>query len=343
MIAPGKLSLGISLAVLSFAGCRREKASEPVVSSLPSAQVRIALVEKKSHQASEEIVGTVQPRLRAAIETKVSGRIEKMLAAPGKSVKSGELLVELDAREIQARLDQASASRDQAARDMTRLRKLLTEKTVSPQEFEVVELRHRVAAAAVTEAETMLAYTRITAPFTGVITRKLADVGDQASPGRVLLEMEDPGNLRLEAAVPEGLINRVKLGESLNLRASPSDSPVRAAVGEIAPSADPVTRTFNIKLDLPPGSGFRAGQFARVSIPLGETLALVVPSSAVTERGQLETVFVAADQKARLRLVKTGKRFGNEVELVSGVNAGESVIVDPPNQLRDGQPVEVRQ
>jgi len=334
--------LGTALVILSLTACQKQKNSEPAAPALPSVSVRVITVEKKPHLSTEEVVGTVQPRLRAAIEAKISGRIEKMLATPGKAVKSGEPLAELDAREIQARLDQALASREQAARDVTRLRQLVVEKAVSQQDFEVVELRHRVALAAVIEAETMLAYTRLVAPFDGVITRKLADVGDHASPGRVLLEMEDPRGLRLEAAVPEGLINQVRLGELLSVRVSKNDSPVKAEVSEIAPAADPASRTFNVKLDLPADSGLRAGQFARVSIPLGESTALLVPASAVVERGQMELVFVVTDRKAQLRLVKTGKRMDGGVELVSGVNLGEPVVVDAANLLRDGQPVEVR-
>jgi RND family efflux transporter MFP subunit len=123
----------------------------------------------------------VRAKLHAAIEAKVSGRIEKMLVAPGQAVKAGDLLAQLDAREIQARLDQALTLREQSSRDTERLRSLLASSAISRQEFETTESRSRVAVASVTEGETMLAYTTIVAPFDGVITRKLADVGDLAA------------------------------------------------------------------------------------------------------------------------------------------------------------------
>ena len=144
----------------------------------------------------------------------------------------------MDAREIQARLEQALATREQAGRDTERLRRLLADNAGSRQEFETVESRHRVAVAAVTEAETMLGYSKIIAPFGGVITRKLADVGDLASPGRALLEMDDPTALRLEAGVSESLIKRVQLGAKWNVRATAEDAVVTALVSEIAPAAD---------------------------------------------------------------------------------------------------------
>jgi RND family efflux transporter MFP subunit len=188
----------------------------------------------------------------------------------------------------------------------------------------------------------MLGYTKIIAPFDGVITRKLADVGDLATPGRPLLELDDPKALRFEADLPEGLIARVQLGAKLEVRAATRDAAIHAVVGEIAPVADPASRTFNVKLDLPANTGLRAGQFARVTVPVGESKALRAPVSAVTRRGQMELVFVVADQRAQLRLVKTGKRIGDEVELVSGVSAGEQVVAEGASQLRDGQPVEAK-
>jgi len=314
----------------------------PPSETLPPARVRVETAEIKSRQAVEETVGTVRAKLHAAIEAKTSGRIEKMLAQPGQAVKAGELLVQLDARETQARLDQAAALREQYARDTERLRTLLADKTVSRQEFEAVEARYRVAVAYSAEAETLLGYTRIVAPFDGIITRKAADVGDLAVPGRALLEMDDPRAFRIEADLPEALIQRVQLGQKLSVRAGAQDAPVEGAVSEISPVADPASRTFNIKLDLPPNSGLRAGQFARVSVPVAQSKALRLPASAVVQRGQMEVVFVSTNSRAQLRLVKTGRQVGEEIELVSGVNPGERVVIEGANSLRDGQPLEVR-
>lgn len=336
----GSAALALLALVLST-GCRPRQ--EPRnAGHLPPTIVRVQTVESKKHLASEQVVGTVRAKLRASIEAKVSGRIEKLLVAPGQSVKAGELLVQLDSREIQARLDQALTLREQSGRDTERLRRLLTQNAVSRQEFETVESRHRIAAASVTEAETMGGYTKIVAPFAGVVTRKLADVGDLASPGRPLLEMDDPTALRLEADVPESLIGRVQLGASLNVRVAAEDRPIQAVVSEIAPAADPTSRTFNVKLDLPASAGLRPGQFARVSVPVSESETLRVPMSALVQRGQMELVFVVADRQAQMRIVKTGKRIGSEMELVAGMEAGEQVVVEGASLLRDGQPVEVK-
>jgi len=339
-VSRGAFALPILLVALSN-GCRQKPA--PLLSEqLASVQVRVQAAERKSLLATEEVAGTVRAKLHAALEAKLSGRIEKMLVVPGQSVNAGDLLAQLDAREIQARLDQARALREQSARDAARLRGLLADSAVSRQEFETAESRDRVAAASVIETETMLGYTKIVAPFDGVVTRKLADVGDLATPGRPILEMDDPQMRRLEADVPEALIQRVQLGAKLEIRAAPSDHALAGIVNEIAPVSDPGSRTFSVKLDLPTNAGLRAGQFARLTIPVGETQALRVSASAVVHRGQMELVFVVVNQRAQLRLVKTGKHVADEIELVSGVSAGEQIVIEDAAQLRDGQPVEIK-
>jgi RND family efflux transporter MFP subunit len=261
---------------------------------------------------------------------------------PGQNVQAGELLAELDAREVQARLDQVLAVRQQAESDLKRYTALLEQKILSQSEFDSVQSKFRVAAAAAKEAETMLAYTKVIAPFAGVITRKHADVGDLASPGKPLLEMEDSRVLRLEADVAEAVISHLTLGDKLRVRVSGVSQDLEGVVSEIAPAADPNSRTFLVKCDLPSAAGLRAGQFGRAAMPVGETSARRVASSAVVQRGQMELVFVVVNNQAQMRIVKTGKRLGDEVELVSGVEAGEKVVTEGAAGLLDGQRVEAK-
>ena len=331
----------ILVAALLAGGCG-SKHENPPEQKLPSASVRVTKVEERTRIASEEIVGTVRAKLRASIEAKVSGRIEQMQVNAGQTVKAGELLAQLDAREIQARREQAAASQTQTERDLQRFATLLQQKTVTQQEYDAVEARQRIAKAALAEAETMLGYTRVVAPFDGVITRKLADVGDLASPGRALLELEDPRLLRIEADVPESFLGKIAMGDKMPLLLPASTNRVEGVVSEISPAVDAASRTFRVKLDLPPASGLQAGQFGRVLVPAGQTSALRVPASAVVLRGQMELAFVVTDGHAHLRIVKTGKRLGDEIEVVSGLAAGETIVSGGAVALRDGQPVEVK-
>ena len=332
-----KIALPLLLA-LPVLGCGKKHDSPR--ESAPAVDVRVQTIEAKPHVASEEVVATVNSKLRSVIESKGSGRIDKMLVTPGQKVKAGELLAELDVREIRAKLDQATPVREQAEKDLKRFTDLLAKRVITQQEFEAAESKARVARAAVTEAETMLGYAKVTAPFEGVITRKLADVGDLATPGKPLVEMEDPAALRLEAAVPEAIIDRIALGSKLGVRIGANE--LEGVVREISPTADPNSRTLLVKLDLPATPGLRTGQFGRVAVPVAETSVLRVPASAVIRRGQMELVFIRTGNVARLRIVTTGKPIAGEIEIVSGVSAGEPIITERAGDLIDGQPINPR-
>lgn len=327
------------ITLLATAGCKpgHQRAE---AAKLPPVTVRTQKAEAKALAAVEEVVGTVRSKTRAIIEARVGGRIETLLASPGQRVKQGDPIAQLDAREIQARLDQARATLEQADRDLERYTALVKQNVLTKAEYDTAETRQRVAKAAMVEAETMLGYAKVVAPFDGVITRKLADVGDQASPGRGIVELEDPAALRVEANVPEGLVGFVKLGGKMSVHAAEKSGTVEGVVVEVAPAADPASRTFLVKLDLPANSGLWLGQFARVAVPVGEKTSLRLPANAVVLRGQMEMVFVDTDHTAQMRLVKTGRKTGGEVEIVSGLEAGERVVVGGAEKLLDGQPLQ---
>jgi RND family efflux transporter MFP subunit len=330
-------------AVVAFAlvGCGSKHENENSA-SLPTAQVRVETIENKSRTMTEEVVGTVRAKLRATLEARLSGRIEKMPVTVGDPVQKGQLLARLDAGEIAARLEQAEASLEEAGRDWKRVSALFDQQSATRAEYDSAQSRLRVAKGAVAEAKAMMSYVEIMAPFDGVVTKKWADVGDLAAPGKPLLEMEETGGLRLEADVPEAVIGRLTLGDKLGVRVSGVSNELEGVVSEIAPSADSNSRTFLVKFDLLATAGLRAGQFGRVAVPVGETSALHAPASAVVQRGQMELVFVVVNGRAQLRIIKTGKRIGDEVELVSGVDAGEQVVVDGAGNVVDGQPLTLK-
>lgn len=328
----------VAMAVLVLSACGKEAPAQKN-GNLAKAQVRVAKAESRKRISFEEAPGSVQAKLHADIEAKISGRIEKLAVVPGQSVKAGDILVELDAREVRARLDQAMALRDQADQELKRVSGLFRQQVASQQELDAAQARARVADAAATEAETMMGYAKVLAPFSGVVTRKHAQAGDMAAPGKLLMELEDPSALRLEADVPESLIGSIAVHGRFMVTISSSANSIEAVCDEIAPVADPGSRTFLVKFDLPQSSGARSGQFGRVLVPVGESECLRVPASAVVVKGQMEIVFTADEGRAQLRLVKTGKRVGDEVEIVSGLSAGEEVVIENAVGLVDGQPL----
>jgi RND family efflux transporter MFP subunit len=335
-------SLLVASVALSLSGCSKEPHASRAKSP-PVVTVRVETIEAKPHLVTEEVIGTVRAKIRAAVEAKVSGRITRMAVDLGQPVREGDLIAEIDAQEIKARLDQALVTREQLGQDLKRYTVLLEKQVAAKQEFDVARARFRVADAAVKEAQAMLGYVEVRAPFAGVISRRLADTGDFASPGKPLVEIENPEILRFEADVPEALIDRIRRGEDLAVRIPSIDSEIKGQAAEIAPSADPNSRTFLVRIDLPTVRGLRAGQFGRAAIPVGDALSLRVPASAVVVHGQLEMVFLAENGTARLRLVKTGKRFGDEIEVLSGLAQGERFVSEGASGLSDDQSVSVLQ
>ena len=327
------------LAVLLASSCHKKDGIAPPEASTQAIAVKLTPATLEAHQATEDVVGTVRSKLRAVIEAKVSGRLLQYLVAPGQMVKAGDLLAELDVQEIRARREQAKAMLDQAQRDLGRQQQLIASKATSQQELDAAAARVKVTTAGLNEAETMLSYAKVTAPFDGVITRKLADVGDLAMPVKPLMEMEAPANLRFETDLPESLLEDIKLGVSLPVTIPTLPKPLAAAVSEISPVADAVSRTFLVKLDLPAAAGLRPGQFGRVAVPVAKTMLLLVPGQSVIRRGQMEAVFVVRDGHAALRLVKTGKLLDDKIEILSGLEPGDAVVTSDASHLVDGQPV----
>jgi RND family efflux transporter MFP subunit len=336
------LSLAVALAtILSGCGSKHEGASD-AAPNLPTAQVTTQKAESKSRAMTEEVVATVRAKLHATLEAKLNGRIELLPVVLGDTVRKGQLIAKLDAGEIAARLEQADASLDQAERDWKRISGLFDQHGVTQSEYDSSQARLRTAKGAVAEAKAMMSYVEVLAPFDGVVTKKWADVGDLAVPGKPLVEIEDPSALQLDADIPEAISGRVQRGAQLTVRAGNPSADLTGMVSEIAPAADPASRTLRVKLDLPKTDGLKSGQFARLIVPIGESNSLRVPASAVVRRGQLEIVFVAESKQARMHLVKTGKRLGDEIEILSGLDSGDAVIVSDVAQLTDGQPVEVK-
>jgi RND family efflux transporter MFP subunit len=328
--------------ILSLSACHKTPDSSGAKIP-PVVTIRVETIEAKPHPVTEEVIGTVRAKIRAAVEAKVSGRITRMAVDLGQPVKEGDLIAEIDAQEIKARLEQALATREQAGQDLKRYTVLLEKQVAAKQEFDAAQARFRVADAAVKEAQAMLGYVEVRAPFAGVISRRLADAGDFAASSKPLVEIENSEVLRFEADVPEALIEKIRRGEDFSVRIPSINGEIKGKVAEIAPSADPNSRTFLVRIDLPHIPGLRGGQFGRAAIPVGNALSLRVPASAVVVRGQMEMVFLAEDGVARLRLVKTGKRFGDEIEILSGVAQGERVVSEGASGLSDDQPVSLLQ
>jgi RND family efflux transporter MFP subunit len=281
---------------------------------------------------------------------------------------AGALVTEAEAglMEVEGAIAQAEASKSLAEKTYERFRILHEEKVVTTQEFDEVDVKRTVAVkdyeraldkraqvvAKITQAKAqedaaraMLSYTRVTAPFPGIVTGKKADVGSMAAPGVPILVLEDTRRYRVEASVPEAYLGVLEVGSRVQVvLGTPAGKEIPGTISEVVPQVDPESRTFTAKVDLPGGGQrFRTGMFGRVLFPTGKENMLVVPKKAIMHVGGYDALFtVTADNVARLVMVTTGRAFGEEVEILSGIDPGTHVAVSPMEKLVDGARVEVR-
>lgn len=309
----------------------------------PPAAITTATAALVEHASVERLPGTVRADRTAILQARVPGVVGRIAATPGTAVAAGTVLVELDAQELAAKRDQARALAAQAAADFERAKRLFETQAVTKAEFDAAQARATGSTAAAAEADIIVGYTRIAAPFPAVVIRRLAEVGDLVAPGRPIVELEDPASLRLAVEIPESLAAHVAVGARLRAEVAAAGFDAEAAVVEVTPAADPVSRSVLVKLALPPDHpALRSGQFGRVSVASAGGRLLAVPAAAIVSRGQLDAVFVVADGVARLRLVRLGGASGGDVIIRAGLAAGETVALDGAQGLADGQRVTLR-
>jgi RND family efflux transporter MFP subunit len=334
-------TLLLSATVALLAGCAKTEPASPEV-SLPAAKVHLAVVQGTDHPTLTEVTGTIRPVQRAQVAAKVMGTITEMPFTLGQQVAAGDLLVRISVGEITARLAQAQAQLNVARRDLDRERDLLGKGASTAEMVRGLEDRFTMTQAMVREAEVMLSYTEVRAPFAGVIARKLSNPGDLASPGVPLLELEGTDNFQVEVAIPDSLAAALVPGTALAVTVPASHLSFPAPLAELSSAANSSAYSVLAKLSIAPGTAVRSGQFARVQVPGPVVRSLLVPAGALSALGQMERVFVAGDgHRAVLRLVKSGAVFGDHVEIVAGLDAGERVVVNPPAGLREGQTLEI--
>jgi len=386
------------LSAAMLASCWREKAAPSPGDEAPLVKARVESVSKRAINAPYEAVGTVKSKFATTVRSKLVAHVVAVHAHEGDVVKTGDLLAELDDREVAAQVQKAegalaearkareeinsavdaaasaqvaaSANKDLADATYARYKGLLENSAVSRQMYDETEAKQRAAAAEalrvgdmfrstsakkgevearieqakaeVANSQVALGFTKITAPINGFVSMKHVDVGDLASPDAALFDIEDNEQYRLEAAVDEAQSGRVHAGDqAVAVLDALGGAELPGTVGEIVPTADSASRTFVVKLDLPKDQRLRSGMFGRLRLSIGEKEILAVPKSAVFERGQLAGVYVVAgDGVARLRLIKTGKQYDDLVEVLSGLNEGDRIVVDNVAEVADGCRIE---
>jgi membrane fusion protein, multidrug efflux system len=366
--------------VLFLGSCSKGKKTSEKTTELPVIRdIQVALVRPETVEDSFESVGTVTPGKSTMLSSQTIGTIVAVLAKEGDRVKQGQTLIEIDARDLRAELEGAQAAleeanfaagaaesavssvRDQkelAASTFKRYEPLVARGSVTPQEFDEVNAKRKVADAELARAEenlravrarrksaeakvayakTLLSYTKILSPFDGVVTAKNAEVGLLATPGSPLMTVEQSGPFRLEVQVGETWIAQVKLGMAARIAIDAIKAELTGKIDEIVPAGDPRSRTFTIKIGLPSHPLLRSGLYGRAVFPLGKTQVMLVPAASVVERGQLVGLYAVDDAgRVHLRLVQLGGRHDGKLEVLSGLEAGDRIVVDGIKRISEG-------
>lgn len=322
---------------LFLAACGKPPA-EDTPSASSHVDVYTAQVRMVQQPRMQLLPATVHPADRAQIAAKVMAAVAVDPVVIGRRVQAGELLLQLQADEIAAQVEQATAGLAQIERNLARERRLLEQNATTPETVRTLEDQLRMATARLSEARTMQSYLSLTAPFDGVVVSKHVRRGDLASPGQPLLEIEGHGSLEVHTHVPDSLA-LVELDAVLDVHTGKTT--VKAQLSEWSPAADPASRTRLAKLVLPEVSSLRSGQYVQVAWPAEPSEVMVIPANAVQRIGQIERVFIVDQGTLRIRLIRTGVPVGDQISVRSGLEAGELIVVDPAATLREGQTARV--
>ena len=291
-----------------------------------------------------ESVGTVRARDAVTITAKVTGIVQSIRFQEGQPVREGELLVDLDAAALRAELDQARALFDDARSQLVRARGLQPGQTITAQRLETLEAVTRQAEGRVRQAEARLQELRVLAPFAGRVGLRQVSVGALVQPGTVVTTLDDISRVRVEFSVPELFVARVRVGSPVVARSGAfGDRRFEGRVAVVDTRIDTATRTIRVISEFDNADeALKPGLFMTVDIELERRDgALLIAEEALDPIGDRNFVYVVRENRARRVEVRLGQRMPGEVEVLSGLSAGDPVVVQGIQRLRNDAPVRV--
>ena len=334
--------------------------TQTVLSSKVMGQITSLVVREGDRVRAGDVLIEVEGRDTAA----------QLRRAQAAQVEASRSLDEADGavRAAQAAVHTAETNQDLALATRKRYDILRERHSISPQEFDEADARYKAAVseterarenlnsaqarrlqtverieqaeAEVEAAHAALSYLKVTSPISGVVTARQADPGMLASPGMPLITIEDDTTYQLHSLIEESRAGSIRIGGQGSVQIDGLEKTLNGRIAEIVPASDPSTRTYTVKLDFSLPHEFRgrlhSGFFGRAFLPAGMRQALLIPESALVQHGQLTGVYIVQNNTALLRLVKTGKRYDNGIEILSGLNAGVRIVSKPGGDIADG-------
>ena len=366
MITMFKRTLYSSLTIIILAGLnactggnekRNDTNDKPVVVTLSTVS--------EANQSSILASGIVEAAQTANISTRVMGRITNIFVKTGDRVNKGQLLASVWDEDIKAKraqtdamIAEAEGAYATALKDYDRFNNLYKQQSATAKELDNVTLQYNSAKARVAAARQMrsevnanLSYSSLTAPFSGVVTQKLAEVGSIANPGMPILTIEQDGIFQVSASIAESDISSIHLGDVAAIQIKSTGKNFDGKIIQINPSSQFTGGQYIVKISIPATAkkDIYAGMFAGVNIPVKDTRqvkndAVLVPSSAIINRDELTGIYtVSVNNTALLRWIRLGKNYGDKIEVISGLSKDEKFIRSSDSKLYNGAPVVVKE
>ncbi|WP_456439851.1 efflux RND transporter periplasmic adaptor subunit [Psychroserpens sp.] len=329
-----------------------------IVDNSPAISVKVNQVEANGNNPFLSVSGKIQSSNSADLSTRMMGYVNKVHVNVGDKVHKGQLLVSINNAALQAKraqinagITEATAAFNNAQKDHNRFENLLADNSASQKEmddmtanFEMAKARLESANQMKNEINAQFAYTNIKAPFSGTVTSKNIETGNMANPGVPLISIEAPGHFEVMAMVPETEISEIKKGISVDVLVKSISKTITGIVAEVSTSAKNTGGQYLVKIDLDKTeANILSGMFTTVQFPMERKANLqmvLIPTGAIVTNGQLSGVYtVSQSNTALLRWLRLGRTFGNQVEVLSGLNVDESYIVSADGKLFNGAKV----
>jgi membrane fusion protein (multidrug efflux system) len=293
---------------------------------------------------TEPVPASIEAKETTIISSRLLARITTIAVRAGDLVEPGQLLLELEKTDLQARAQQAreqilsvEARLTEARQNLERAEELhqrgliaVADRDAARANAAALEADMGSAHQALAEAQIAVGFTEIRSPIAGRIVDRFAEPGDTASPGQKLLSLYNPFSLRVEAWVREQLALSLQAGQSLQVEIPSAERTLTARIEEIVPAADPGSRSFLVRAILPPDNILLPGMYARLQVPAGDRLRLLIPADRIVRVGQLDVTWVAHEGQAERRFIRLGQQTTDGmIEVISGLQAGELVLPRP--------------
>jgi len=354
-----KIILMLAVVSLFSAGCNnshKENEAKPQEISGITTQI----VNKTSVDDFYETSATVNSKIQSIVSSMIMGRITSLNVKEGDRVSAGQILMTIDSRDTaqkalgaQAGVNEAlkaaeaaNQNRQMVNKTYQRYKNLYQDNVITQQEYDQISTQKQVAdieyqraqeginraRAGLGEVSVYQSYSKITAPVSGVVVEKSADLGSTAAPGQPLLTIEVSSSQELVADIDESMLNKIHSGLLVYLENN--NETYQSKISSVIPKVDPMTRTFKAKISL---SGLKSGEYIKIKIPVAKKEAIVVPQASIVEKGQLTGVYTVDEKNIiSYRLIRTGKTSGTGTEVLSGLNDGDKVVISGVDKAIDG-------